>query len=505
MRPDIEAAKAALAHIELIESPKLVRTFSRDFFWYSPVLKERMDHLTADFVASPRNEAEVIDVLRICYQYNVPVTTRGAGTGNYGQAIPMNGGCVLLMRNMSQVKSVSAGSVIVEPGCVIKDLDEHCKAHSGQEIRMFSSTWATATIGGFIAGGSGGVGSITWGSLRDLGNIIRLRVVTMEEQPRILEFTGEELARVSHAYGTNGIITEVEMPLAPAYDWTDVLLTAKNFTAAAAFADEIANEDGILLKLASVYEAPTAHAYFKKISPHVEADDHLLGVMVAPHSMDGFLTFLARRPAITMIYRSDYQNRSDHNSADNTHIDQASTDQQQPVLEPWPEPLPKHWPEHPGPVFEYGWNHTTLRALKVDPSITYLQVRYGYPDHHNLIEKMRQSFPGEVIQHLEALRMNGKVAFAGLSLVKFTTEERLDEIVRVHEEAGALVFNPHRYTLEEGGRQLADQTQLDFKREADPKGLLNPGKMITWHNPDWNYARMYDFFADAEQAATESL
>jgi FAD/FMN-containing dehydrogenase len=71
-----------------------------------------------------------------------------------------------------------------------------------------SSTWATATIGGFIAGGSGGVGSCTWGSLRDLGNIIRLRVVTMEAEPRILEFRGEELARVSHAYGTNGIITE---------------------------------------------------------------------------------------------------------------------------------------------------------------------------------------------------------------------------------------------------------------------------------------------------------
>ncbi len=88
---------------------------------------------------------------------------------------------------------------------------------------MFSSTWATATIGGFIAGGSGGVGSCTWGALRDLGNIIRLRVVTMEAEPRILEFTGEELHRVSHAYGTNGIITEIEMPLAPAYDWVEHL------------------------------------------------------------------------------------------------------------------------------------------------------------------------------------------------------------------------------------------------------------------------------------------
>jgi hypothetical protein len=87
----------------------------------------------------------------------------------------------------------------------------------------------------------------------------------------------------------------------------------------------------------------------------------------------------------------------------------------------------------------------------------------------------------------------GHVGFAGLTLVKFSTEERLDEIVKAHEDAGALIFNPHRYTLEEGGRQHADTRQLDFKREADPKGLLNPGKMITFDDPDWDYSRMYAY------------
>jgi FAD/FMN-containing dehydrogenase len=222
---NLDAAKAALSHLEIDENPVSVRAKSRDFFWYSPVLKARLDHVTADFVVAPRSEAEVIEVLRTCYAHDVPVTVRGAGTGNYGQAMPLAGGVVLHMKDLAAVKAVLPGRVIVEPGCLLKDLDLETRARSGQELRMFSSTWATATIGGFIAGGSGGVGSCTWGALRDLGNIIRLRVVTMEAEPRVLEFTGEELHRVSHAYGTNGIITQLELPLAPAYDWVDMFVT----------------------------------------------------------------------------------------------------------------------------------------------------------------------------------------------------------------------------------------------------------------------------------------
>jgi hypothetical protein len=247
----------------------------------------------------------VIEVLKICYAHDVPVTTRGAGTGNYGQAIPLAGGCVMHLNLMTNIKEIHPGRVICEPGCLLKDIDAATKAHSGQEIRLFSSTWATASIGGFIAGGSGGVGGIRWGGLRDVGNIIRLRVVTMEAEPRILEFTGEELHRVSHAYGTNGIITEVEMPLAPAYDWVDLFVTFKDFKEALTYAYDLASCDGLLLKLCTVFEAPIAKDYFQRVAPYVEPDDVVLALMVAPHAMSGFHTFTRGYPNAKLIYRSD--------------------------------------------------------------------------------------------------------------------------------------------------------------------------------------------------------
>ncbi len=456
---NIEAVKRELSHLEIDDNPVSVKAKSRDFFWYSPVLKARLDHIAADFVVNPRSEAEVIEILAACYRHDVPVTTRGTGTGNYGQAMPLAGGCVMHMRNLSAVKEIHPGRVIAEPGCLLKELDEQCRQHSGQEIRMFSSTWATATIGGFVAGGSGGVGSCKWGQLRDIGNIIRLRVVTMEESPRVLEFRGDELPRVSHAYGTNGIITEIEIPLAPAYDWIGMFVAFDDFMESAQYAVDLANEDGILIKLATPFEAPIAYDYFPRVRPYVSEDTNIVALMVAPHAIDGFLTFTEQHPEARIIFRSDGND----------------------------------WRRDPGPVFEYGWNHTTLRALRVDPTVTYLQVRYGYPRHMELVSMVRKEFAGEVLQHLEVIRENGKAMFAGLPIVKFSTEERLDEIVRIHEEFGCMIFNPHRYTLEEGGRQTVDQRQLAFKREADPKGLLNPGKMIAWDDPDWDYSRMYAF------------
>ncbi|MEL6316417.1 MAG: FAD-binding oxidoreductase [Pseudomonadota bacterium] len=461
MAPNVAAARDALRHLDLKDDPKQVKAQSRDFFWYSPVLKARLDHVVGDFVVAPRSEAELLEALRVCYAHDCPVTTRGAGTGNYGQAMPLAGGCVLHLRHLNKVKEVRPGAVVCEPGVLLRDLDRETIAHSGQELRMFSSTHATATIGGFIAGGSGGIGSVTWGSLRDVGNIIRLRVATMEAEPRLLDFTGEELARVSHAYGTNGVITEVEMPLAPAYDWVDAMVGFDDFMEAAAWADGLARADGILVKLVTPIEAPIPHDYFLRLQSRIRREQSVVMVMVAPHSIPGFDTYTARMPGAEILYRSDKATEGERADF--------------------------------GVAYEYTWNHTTLRGLKVDPSITYLQVRYGAPDHLEKVAEIRKRFGDEVPQHLECLRENGAPMFAGLPVVRFTTEARLEEIVRIHEDLGCMIFNPHRYTLEEGGRQTVDARQLDFKRESDPKGLLNPGKMIAWHQPDWAYERMWAF------------
>ena len=93
---------------------------------------------------------------------------------------------------------------------------------------------------------------------------------------------------------------------------------------------------------------------------------------------------------------------------------------------------------------------------------------------------MHEHFGDEVIMHLEYLRSQGRILPAALQLVRYTTAERLAEIIRYHEGNGAFIANPHTYLLEDGGRKTIDENQLQFKEKVDPYGLLNPGKMRGW-------------------------
>jgi FAD/FMN-containing dehydrogenase len=448
----IAAFRAELGDIPVDDHPRIVQQRSRDHYWYSPVLKAKLDHVTAEIVVSPRSNDEVKDVLRAAYKHGVAITPRGAGTGNYGQAMPLSGGAMLNLMNMDKVLEIRPDRVRAQAGAVMEQIDHQTKAAVGGELRFHPSTYRMASIGGFIAGGSGGVGSVRWGGLRNLGSILGLKVITCEAEPRELDIDGEDILKVAHAYGTNGIIVEAEMPLTTAYDWVDMVVGFDEFMDASRFARAVALQDGLLVKEVSCYAAPIPEAYFNRHKPYLKDGQSVVLLMVAPVALAAMTLFIGH-------HKGDLRYRSDAASEDEL----------------------KRLP----PVYELAWNHTTLRALKVDPTITYLQTRYPSVEH---LEKIIGLLGDELPMHLEITRQDGVVTFSGLPLVRYTSESRLDEIVAIHETNGCDVFNPHRYTLEEGGMKRTDQKQLDFKRLADPKGILNPGKMIAWENPDFDFS-----------------
>lgn len=431
-----------LGDVPVTTEEKVVRKKSRDFFWYSPILNEQLHGKSADIIATPRNEADVIRVAAACAKHRVPLTPRSGGTGNYGQAVPLEGGLLLDMTELTAIEWVKPGRIRVAAGANMGKLDQELRPQ-GWELRMHPSTKRTATIGGFVAGGSGGVGSVTYGGLREHGNILAARVVTLEETPRIIELRGDAAQKVNRAYGTTGIITALEMPLAPAYPWIDVVVAFDDLKTCLQFGLEIARADGVIKKLLTPI-APPLPEFFGQLRPYCPDGKVILAAMIAEGSLETFRDLLGTRGTITL---------------------------ETPTVEE----------SGAVPLYEYTWNHTTLQMLKTDRTITYLQCLFPHDRVIESVLEMTAMFPGEMIQHTEFIRFNGNITCSALPVIRYRDKERLYEIIDAHEAHGVMIANPHVFTLEDGSRhKRAEADQMGFKADIDPYGLLNPGKMRSY-------------------------
>jgi len=264
----------------VILNPQIVEQLSRDFYWYSPVLRRQLDGKLGEAVVQPLSAAEIQKVLRYCYANNLPVTARGAGTGNYGQAVPLEGGVVLDLSRMDRIEEIQAeGVAVCQPGVRLGDLENEARK-AGWELRCYPSTIIKASVGGFLGGGSGGIGTVAHGGLRDFQTVRAIEVVTMEPEPRVVLHKGEAVHEILHAWGTNGIITRIWLALTPAVEWSQCVVAFDTFAAALDFSEKIATDAKWIKRLVTVFEWPIP-SFFTPIQQYVPQGKTLIFFMIA--------------------------------------------------------------------------------------------------------------------------------------------------------------------------------------------------------------------------------
>ena len=220
--------RAAVGAANVFDSGDTLEALSKDFYWYSPVLKRQLDDKRADVAIRPGSVAELAAAAAACYRARVPVVPRGAGTGNYGQCVPLYGGVVIDMGRMDRILSLDAGVARVEAGARLGTIEAEARK-LGWELRCMPSTWVKSTMGGFLCGGSGGIGSITWGGINAPGNVKSLTMMTCEGEPRLVRLEEAQSLKALHTYGTTGIMVEVEMRLAPKVDYEQLILSSPDW------------------------------------------------------------------------------------------------------------------------------------------------------------------------------------------------------------------------------------------------------------------------------------
>ncbi|WP_168118605.1 FAD-binding oxidoreductase [Paenibacillus sp. HB172176] len=424
---------------KVVVEPAAIEKLSKDYYWYSPLLKAKLKDKIAEGAVKVQSDEDLRQTLAYAYAHSIPVTPRGGGTGNYGQAVPLSGGIVLDLTGMNEILEIGDGYARCQAGVKLGALEKAIRA-TGQELRIYPSTLMIATIGGFIGGGSAGIGSITYGGLWN-GNVLELVVYTMEEQPRRLVIRGDEMIDYIHGYGTTGIVAEVVIPLAPAKEWQEAIGQFEKLEDALRFANRVADDPTLVKRVVSLHEWPLP-SYFAPLARHLEEGCAAVLLEMEKGSLDRLRKIAGEEGGHIGYTKEDSHTRKGVSLTDFT------------------------------------FNHTTLWALKADASYTYLQCGFSPTEYIAQIRQVKERFGDEVIMHMEWMKAregNGTVP-ANLPLLKFTSEERLNEIIDFLNEIGVPVNNPHTWKLDNKNKTY--DGMVERKKLNDPRNLLNPGKLF---------------------------
>ncbi len=181
------------------------------------------------WVALPETEEQVRQILRACFEEDVPVVARGSGTGLSGGALPHPEGVLLSLARFNHILDIDplARTARVQPGVRNLAISE-AAAPYGLYYAPDPSSQIACSIGGNVAENSGGVHCLKYGLT--VHNVLALRVVTMEGEvleigSQALDAPGYDfLALMTGSEGMLGVITEVTVKLLPRPETAQVVM-----------------------------------------------------------------------------------------------------------------------------------------------------------------------------------------------------------------------------------------------------------------------------------------
>lgn len=413
--------RAEIGAAAVSTDPIRLERLSVDWAHMSPILAAQLPAGRADVIVTPTAAEQIPAILRTAYELRVPVTPRGTGLGNYGQAIPLYGGLLLDLSGCRAVVEIGAGWMTAETGARMRDMDAAALG-AGQELTIYPSTKGS-TIGGFLAGGSAGTGSITYGGNAD-GFVHALDVAPCDGSGRMRHVEGAGTVPFVHAYGTTGIIARATIALAPANEWAG-LYTAWDDHAAATAA---------MRALCSLEPAPRLISFDEaELVRVLPADPALDPDRISVRAIVRADTVAAARNAVTAAGGEVLAVRTGFTGADR--------------------------------LTSLSYNHSTFHLQKKVPGYFHLEVGGDVLARDPGL--VRSVYPGTLL-HLEQFADH----VGGMLMARYESAEQVFAGIERLNAIGVSVHSPHSWILD---RRL-DQVRAVLD-EMDPLGLLNPGKL----------------------------
>ncbi|MFN3871300.1 MAG: FAD-binding oxidoreductase [Aquificaceae bacterium] len=206
----IEVLGKSKVNISLVER----KLYSYDA---TPIPIERVVPLAVVF---PESQEDVVKLVKVCYEENMPIFPRGAGSGLTGGAVPTKEGVVVSFERMNKFEiNLDNATAEVQPGVITSQFQEYVES-LGLFYPPDPSSFKYSTIGGNIAENAGGPRCLKYGVTREY--VLGLSAVIKEGQtlktgnPVIKDVAGYDITKLLvGSEGTLGLITSATLKLIP--------------------------------------------------------------------------------------------------------------------------------------------------------------------------------------------------------------------------------------------------------------------------------------------------
>ena len=195
-------------HTRVSFDPMECRLYSHDVGSMPMLIKPLIGKAEAAAVVQPQSEEELVKLVELANTHRIPLVPRGKATSGYGGVLPVKGGIIVDFYRLRDIVAVDKENltVTVQPGIVWEKLERELKKQ-GLALCLYPSSAPSSTVGGWLAQGGFGYGSFEYGPFRD--SVLSARVVLPTGEVR--EFSGDELDLISDAEGITGLISQVTL------------------------------------------------------------------------------------------------------------------------------------------------------------------------------------------------------------------------------------------------------------------------------------------------------
>jgi Fe-S oxidoreductase/FAD/FMN-containing dehydrogenase len=433
------------------------RLYGHDIAAMPSLVRPLVGDTTPDAVAQPSSETQLVELVRWANGRGVPLTPRGKGSSGYGGAIPVRKGVVVDLYRLCRVLAVDrAGlTVTVEPGITWEQLDREL-AKEGLTLRLYPTSYPSSSVGGWLAQGGAGIGSYEYGWFAE--NVTAVRLVLADGT--VPELSGDDIGLVADAEGTTGVVSSVTLRVRPLADDAVTAVACPTARDLQALIEALIAAD---LPIWSMVYINPRMAEMKNRAPLRTHNGHPAEERV----------LLPAAYILTLAYRA----------ADRAAIEQALPGLLAPVQG---EILAER-------IAAHEWDHRfqLMIVKRLGPSLVPSEVVVPLAELGAVMEEIERKVDQPVVKEGVIVRRgaHGRPEAVILGFIP-SDQRRFDynlvfglvlTIVDIAVRHGGRPYSTGMYFASKAeqvmGRERVARLRA-FKRQADPRGVLNPGKVV---------------------------